>query len=490
MSTSINKGYLIDEHCDNKGGELISVGDIVYSCTLNQTEIDANKNKFYIMQIIKDGSSYIHFIRYGRIGEPGKASHKSYQSQSAAISAFEKQFKTKTGNSWGAKQFNRIEGKYFLSKISYEDELKDVVIKPINIPDSKLDPSVQNLLRMLSDINMMKNILIQLDLDTKKMPLGKLKSEQIDAAADILNKISLLIDNGGDDKQISSLSSEYYTYIPNACGRRKPPAINNKEIIGKYKDILDDLLNIVVTKKIIDNSEQSGDINPIDSLYMDLGTNISPLDKDQRIYSELDKYIANTHGSTHGCKLQLLEAFNIEQKGKGDVYNEYSKDIDNKMLLFHGTPQSCVLSIFKKDFYLDPSKLGVQIAGKMFGYGVYFADIATKSFNYTRANATGDIGCLIMCEIAVGKPYKRYDADCGLNKDKIVSKGYDSTLAMGRWQPDGSTTLDNMIIPNGQIKDTGINTSLRYNEYIVYDIRQINIKYLLIVKNNGNYSGY
>lgn len=492
MTEAIKKGYIIDEYCDYKSGELVVDGDMVYSCTLNQTEIDANKNKFYIMQIVNSGSNYYHFIRYGRIGEPGKSSHKSFPTLDAAKSSFEKQFKTKTGNAWGAKNFIKKDGKYFLSQISYEDEMKDIPndIKPIKIPDSQLQTEIQNLIKMLTDVNMMKNTLIQLDIDTKKMPLGKLKGEQIDSANEILDRISKGIDDGQTQTELTKLSSEYYTFIPNACGRRKPPLINTKEIVAKYKGILDDLSNIVITKKIIEQGENANEKNPIDAIYEDLNTKINPVANTHAIYPQLEQYIANTHGPTHGSRLQLLQVFEVEQNGKSDKFHAHSDNIGNKMLLFHGTPQSCVLSIFKKDFYLDPSKLGVQIAGKMFGYGVYFADIATKSFNYTRAQATNDIGCMIMCEVALGKTYERFDADCGLNKEKVNRQSCDSTHARGKWEPKGHTDFNGVKIPNEPIKENKFRTSLRYNEYIVYDINQINIKYLLLVKNNGNYSGF
>ncbi len=166
------------------------------------------------------------------------------------------------------------------------------------------------------------------------------------------------------------------------------------------------------------------------------------------------------------------------------------------MLLFHGTMQSCVLSIFKQDFALDPTKLknaqdlGVKIAGKMFGYGVYFADMSTKSFNYTRAQSTNDIGCLIVAEIAVGKTYNCRKSDFYANKKTLDQKGCDSTKGLGKWAPSSTTNIKGIAIPNGKCEETKENTVLRYNEYIVYDTNQILIKYLILTKNVGGYGGY
>lgn len=505
MSKNINvsKGCIIDERC-KVVGELVEKDKLIYSCTLNQTDIDANKNKFYIMQLVKSGNKWSNNIIYGRTGEVGRILCDDYNNKSDAISSFEKQFKSKTGNKWGTKDFVRKEGKYFMAEVSYDD-VKDIKLPDGKIPDSNLPTRTQDLLKMLSDINMMNNALVQLDIDTKKLPLGKIKQSQLEKANGILDKIHEALKTLDDIKtgldkvssqeevksKIVSLSSEYYTYIPNACGRKKPPVINSDEMVGKYRDVIDDLSNIAIAVKIMDNNNNN--VNPVDNIYNGIDTKIEPLDKSSKMWEELTKYVKNTHGPTHDCKLDVLDIFEVQQNNKGKDYNNYSSNIGNKHLLFHGTPQSCVLSIFKRDFFLDPTKLNdvkVQIAGKMFGYGVYFADCATKSFNYTRAQNTDDVGCLIVAEVSLGKILEKTHSDYGLNKNVLSKINYDSTKGLGKWEPAGSTEINNVKIPNKQLAEKKINTSLRYNEFIVYDINQIMIKYLILVKNKGGYGGY
>ena len=86
--------YPLDELYKGSG-DVYTDADIGYCCTLNQTDIDANKNKFYIMQIIKiSNNSFKLFIRYGRIGEPGKVLSSDFVDADSAIYDFKKQFKT------------------------------------------------------------------------------------------------------------------------------------------------------------------------------------------------------------------------------------------------------------------------------------------------------------------------------------------------------------------------------------------------------------
>ncbi len=492
------KGHIIDEHCSIKG-ELLESNGKVYSCILNQTDIHANSNKFYIMQAIKNGTTHNVYIRYGRISEIGNLSNRLFTSESEAKSFFEKQFKTKTGNMWGTVNFVKKQGKYFMSEVSYENEVKAVTI-PANtpIPESKLHKKVQQLITMLSDINMMQQALVSLEIDTKKMPLGKINQVQLDKAGSVLNSIQTLLSQISTNPsnvneltyQLVDLSSEYYTYLPMAFGRKKPPVIGNDDMLGKYRDVLDELRNIAVTIKIKENVK--ADENPIDGVYNDIRTNIKPLAKSNKIWKELNAFVANTHGPTHGCKLEVLEIFEVEQADKRAKFEKYCENIGNRQLLFHGTPQNCVLSIFKRDFYLDPSKINdvnVQIAGKMFGMGVYLAD-SSKSFGYTRAHATNNIGCFIVAEVALGNQQSKFNADYNITEKGLLKSGYNSVKGEGRWQPSSTTTINDIIIPNGPLTELHKNAALRYNEHIVYNVDQILIKYLIVLKNNGTYAGF
>lgn len=492
------KGHIIDEHCPIKG-ELLESNSKVYSCTLNQTDISANSNKFYIMQVIKNGTQYSVFIRYGRISENGNPSTKTFATESEAKSFFEKQFKTKTGNVWGSATFVKKPGKYFMSEVSYENEAKAVAI-PSNtpIPESKLHKKVQQLIQMLSDVNMMQQALVSLEIDTKKMPLGKINQTQLDKAGAVLNSIQTLLGQISTNPtnindltyQLIELSSEYYTYLPMSFGRKKPPVINDNTTLSKYRDVLDELRNIAVTIKIKENVK--ADENPLDGVYNDLNTSIKPLVKSNKMWKELNAFVANTHGPTHGCKLEVLEIFEVEQANKRAKFEKHCENIGNRQLLFHGTPQNCVLSIFKRDFYLDPTKINdvkVQVAGKMFGWGCYFAD-SSKSFGYTRAHATNDIGCFIVAEVALGNQQSKFNAEYNITEKGLLKNGYNSVKGEGRWQPSSSTTINDVTIPNGPLTELYKNATLRYNEHIVYNIDQILIKYLIVLKNNGTYSGF
>lgn len=71
-----------------------------------------------------------------------------------------------------------------------------------------------------------------------------------------------------------------------------------------------------------------------------------------------------------------------------------------------------------------------------------------------------------------------------------LPKGKHSTKGVGKTEPDASDTItiNGMEVPYGKgVQDNEKQSSLLYNEYIVYDIAQVNVKYLLKVDFKYNY---
>lgn len=482
--------YPIDEYCTTKG-EIFVDKDDVYSCTLNQTDIKTNKNKYYIMQIIKSNSSYIFFIRYGRLGDKGKIAETKYANAASAMSEFAKQFRSKTGNNWRTRNTNFVkkDKKYFLSDVAYETTQDVLTIKKDNVDiKSNLDLRVQNLMSLISDVETMNKTLIQLDINPKKMPLGKISNEQLQKAKLLINEISKIVSKDkmtDDDKEkIIYMSSEFYTYVPYSCGRKIPPVIENSELVSKFDDMIDELKNLVVAVKIASDVKSQTDKHPTDAVYETLKTTIKPLDKSSDMWKYIEDYVTNTHAKTHKYKTELVDIYEIEREGEKDKYMKYSKDIGNKMLLWHGSRMANFCSILSKGLYLNPESLGVHITGKMFGSGIYLADSFSKSFNYCAIETSNNIACLLLNEVSLGNMSKRVNADYYISKKSLEKEKCQSTMGVGMSTPESHVVVDNdVVIPNGKLVPSKVkNATLLYNEYIIYDIGQILLKYMVIVK--------
>ncbi|CAF4210042.1 unnamed protein product [Rotaria sordida] len=126
------------------------------------------------------------------------------------------------------------------------------------------------------------------------------------------------------------------------------------------------------------------------------------------------------------------------------------------------------------------------ITGHMFGKGLYFADMSSKSANYCYPDRNKNIGLLLLSEIALGKCNELIHADIHANK---LPAGLSSVKGLGSIAPNvkNEVKLDGDIsIPMGPGEPTTAhnakNYTLNYNEYIVYDTKQVRMRYLIKLK--------
>lgn len=131
------------------------------------------------------------------------------------------------------------------------------------------------------------------------------------------------------------------------------------------------------------------------------------------------------------------------------------------------------------------------LLGAMFGKGVYFSDMVSKSANYCFTNRTNTTGVLLLCEVVLGTEDERYklqDADGTLPKS--LPSGKCSVVGLGRVAPNPTenVTTGTATVPLGCAVETGVvgaaagSYTLQYNEYVVYDTTRIRMKYLVRAK--------
>ena len=444
-----------------------------YTCVLNQTDINKNTNKFYIMQIIECNNKYIHYIRYGRVGDIGVMLYNDYNDIEIAIKGFCKQFKLKTGNTWCGDDislFKPKEKKYILLDME-KSIIKENDKNETNDKTCELNPIVIDLIKIISDNKMLQNSMMGMNINLKKLPLGRISNKQIDDAKLILDEIKNEIETNNDLKILENKSSMYYTYIPFKTERRnKPPIINNIDIINKYYVLLDELKNISEVSYAIENYS-------INEMYINLNTIIDQLDVNTDIYNELTKYILNTQCKTHHYTLKINMIYKIIKQN-----HNYDNKNGNEHLLFHGSPICNWYSILKNGLLLDPSKLNVRITGKMFGYGIYWANAITKSYNYCMNNDISNKGIIAVGRVALGNQLKLKKSNVYLNKQYLDEYGYDSTWGIGNSTPESHTILDDLIIPNGIIIEKNKQNELLYDEFIIYDDTKYKFEYLILLE--------
>lgn len=100
------------------------------------------------------------------------------------------------------------------------------------------------------------------------------------------------------------------------------------------------------------------------------------------------------------------------------------------MLLWHGSRVTNFYGILSQGLRIAPPE--APVCGYMFGKGIYFADMASKSGNYCFP-APGKPGLLLLCEVALGVPNELYQSDYYADQ---LPEGKSSTKGIGRTFPD------------------------------------------------------
>jgi poly [ADP-ribose] polymerase 1 len=352
------------------------------------------------------------------------------------------------------------------------------------ISKSTLPVPIQDIIRLIFDIETMKRQMVEFEIDLNKMPLGKISAKQIKQAFQVLNEIQTLIDNKGSNNLFLDASNRFYTLIPHDFGLKKPTLLNDPALVKAKTDMLNNLLDIEIAYNIL-NLDSGGEVDPIDAHYKKLECSMETLDHDSEEYKRLLEYVKNTHAQTHSnYKLNVKEILKLNRKGEVDRYEAF-KSLHNRKLLWHGSRLTNFAGILSQGLRIAPPE--APCTGYMFGKGVYFADMVSKSANYCFTSSANPTGLMLLCEVACGEMYERNGAEY---VTKLPS-GKHSTKGCGRTAPDPKhsyVTSDGVEIPLGKGIDCGIGySSLLYNEYIVYDVSQVRMKYLLKVEFDYSY---
>jgi hypothetical protein len=167
-------------------------------------------------------------------------------------------------------------------------------------------------------------------------------------------------------------------------------------------------------------------------------------------------------------------------------YYSYTKrhNIRNKTLLWHGTPITNLDSLLKNGFVLDSEKLGVAVTQRRFGKGIYFTNCVIKSAEYTRSELHNGIGALLLCEVALGNQLITTEIEKEFNP-KILKQGRrkkHSVWARGQKTPNSKEKLriGGTSVTIGKLKNSHIASKSIYDEFIVYNVKQVKIRYVVL----------
>jgi hypothetical protein len=277
-----------------------------------------------------------------------------------AMRQFEKKFKDKSGLTWKDRGENPKPGKYAFVEKNYDDdsddddEVDDTEAKGKKAsnwkpPKSTLEPAVQQLMQLIFNQQYFNAAMSSLNYDANKLPLGKLSKATITRGFQALKDLSALIDDHSlaanygmaYGPAVEQLSNTFYSLIPHAFGRNRPPVINDQSMVKTEIELLESLSDMKDAALIMKMDKVADDdVHPLDKQYQGLKMEeMTPLDPTGNEYTQLSNYLVESRGATHGHQYTVESIFRIERQGERERFDdsEFGKMGQNRRLLWHGS---------------------------------------------------------------------------------------------------------------------------------------------------------
>ncbi len=475
----------------------------------SQEEVDSNKYYFCcICQSKKDNRWYV-YVEYGREG----ASNPQYQftecaNEADAQSVYEKQCaekNTKRGQ-WdvigGISMYVPKPGKdlYRVRQLAKRTHgLPDAqtissgvneVVKTTKSKTFKCDQQTTKLMRDLigGTISYARSNLVGGTIPVQSA---------IDEARQVLDasikRISLIgnsITDQVNDKELKSLTYALYSKIPKIKPLRAKEEdwILSKDNIQFWNQDIDAFESALKAGSVEDTADDPMASMPLNMEWIDPRSDFGVW------FTRW--YLTATKGKHSGVNnLRVLNVWKVERDGDIDKLQKFAisagkvnpkhkalfqpakrHDLDSKFeklyqdshisLLIHGSASVNVPGILREGFRFPKELVGVKLTAQMFGQGTYFADDIGKSLGYTSytgslyARGRGAVGgrgaFMLICDVHLGNPH-------------LAERDHGYTSA-----PSGC----HCVFGKGGYSK-GFHGPLQNNEWIIYDKRQFNIRYLV-----------
>jgi poly [ADP-ribose] polymerase len=431
----------------------------------NQTNPGENNNKFFSAELLKlSNGKWAVFTNYGRVGVEGVYDYYGPSDESDMRAMFAKKCKDKL------KPSEYTEVKFIKATVgSPKAKEKSWSVPDSEIPDAKkkklvesaapnliiksLHADVERLINQWFDDStqaIQSNSAIEITKDGLMTPLGVLTFSQLEKGKEILGNLVSAVKADNKD-EIRDFTGQFYSTIPTRMGRKITEAdyISTDIIIQQKIDLLEMMTDALEVggKTFVSNAHLK---------YQELGVDLAFLNKDNAEWKRLEKKVQDSRGNGHGIRTKVFNILKVIRPPE-QVWFGGCK-IDNELELFHGSRNSNIPGILKTGLRIAPKE--APVSGYAFDKGLYFAKHSTKSLNYSVLpfpNMRNAKNCfLFIVKVKLGKQLiKPYGSGDELRECK--KGGFDST-----WGKPSS---------NGH--------SVMYDEFIVYDVAQQQLDYII-----------
>lgn len=453
-----------------------------------KTKNSSNKSYHAELELEKSGTRAQIYTLWGPVGGHQTADWRYYDSQDRARKEFDSII-----NSKKKKGYKEID----VAQRTYGSEEAKQIVKSVELKNAN-SVALASKLNLHKETQRLINSLLgstqSFVTATLKCPLGQLTNKQIDLGREKLNEAKHILDtrkklSTEDNKKLQNITNDFYSLIPHnlgqgARGKLLDLLIDSTNKIAGLEDELDTLLDA----KDIGVSLTSDNI---DDKYLALNTDFNYIDHTNPLFIWVQKMVLETRAHNHRWlgNINVLNIWGLKRNKEYDIFykraSEIAKecgkhnipdilhkhvkariDLDkerneiyskaNVIPLFHGTRTQNVSGIIKNGLLIRPA--GVILCGNAYGNGVYMASNSSKSINYVDlknsywAKGYSNTGFLFLNDCTLG--------------NQLIANRYNHQYTKQNIRPHHSVWAKG-------------GADLINDEFILYDINQHNIRYLI-----------
>ena len=407
----------------------------LYHVVLGQSNVDANKNKFYRLEIWTHKKKAYLYTLWGRIGTKGQ-SKTVHLTLPAAIKAFKRTFRTKTGHPWADDDSIYSiggKGKYVPIQVS----VKSTKQTPVKATAEHLHEDTRAVVkRIFQECKGWTKKQLHVSFETAEIatPLGPLDGAQLRKGGEVLRLLGQLVPasdfvyeaglsasgqtvhhykkapppSAAALQQISELTSRYFSIIPHKLGAKKPPLLKTNIALGRELSLLQQLQDM---NRLLLRDSQALRTKDVHRQYASLGCTIAPVDPGSAEFRKMGKQVQ---------PLQLRRLFRVRRPEESDAFH---KD-KNIRVLFHGSRMHNWLGLLSKGLLLPAQVEATGVAltdSGWLGRGLYFGDHETAALYASKG--AGKTAYILACQVAMGRIKRTRELDQSLT---AAPPGYDS----------------------------------------------------------------
>ncbi|XP_015688619.1 protein ADP-ribosyltransferase PARP3 [Oryza brachyantha] len=489
-----------DSKLEKDGGHIYEKDGIIYNCAFSMCDLGCDINQFCIMQLIIIPENRLHlYYKKGPIGHDQMAEERVEDFGSRvndAIKEFVRLFEEITGNEFEPwereKKFEKKSTKMFPLDMDDGVDVRHggVALRQLGLTAAhcKLDPSVTFIMKQLCSQEIYRYALTEMGHDLPDLPIGMLTDLHLKRGEEILLQSKQDAESVPESGPVADafwieMSNKWFTLFPTT----RPYTIRGYEqIADNVASGLETVRDINVASRLIGDTFSSTLDDPLSQCYKKLGCSISRVADDSDDYKMILKYLEKTYEPVkvddvvYGATVERIYA--VESSALPS-YGEIKKH-PNKVLLWCGTRSSNLLRHLHQGFL--PAVCHLPVPGYMFGKAIVCSDAAAEAARYGFTAVDRPEGYLVLAVASLGKEIQEITGTPGTEDVKRMEEKKMGVKGVGRKTTDASehfTWRDGVTVPCGKLVPSGNKGGpLEYNEYAVYDPKQVSIAFLVGVK--------